>query len=190
MVPRTGWRAVVIHGSKGGLEYVGAFTFENSHGSPGRYGAKVDREVKKKGKKKKNKKYTRAVPNTIHDGISWLYALRTQPLAQGDVYDYYIYDGCKLSLFRIKVVGRQSVWTPLQEYKTVKLDIERTVLNSRWKIKDGVRTAPVMTPRQKPYYLSSIYLSDDDARIPVKIFVTTEKADSVLKLVKYVPPKK
>jgi hypothetical protein len=156
---------------------------------PRRYGADVNREVKKKGGKKKNRSYTRAVPNTIHDGLSWIYVLRSEALRQGDEYTYYIYDGWKLSRFKVTVVGKESVWTPLKEYETIKVDVERTVLNSKWKGKRGTRTVPAMTQREKPYYLSTLYLSDDELRIPVKIFVTSKKADSVMKLVKYVPPK-
>ena len=158
---------------------------------PDGYAAKVNKELRNKGEKAtKKRNFLRAVPDTIHDGLSWLYVLRGEKLAKGDKYTYYIYDGWKLSRLAVTVVGTETVWTSVQEYKTVKVDIERTVLDSRWRGKKGKRGAPKLTNRDKPYYFSSIYFSDDALHIPVKVFVTSQKADSELKLVKYVAPKK
>lgn len=168
----------------------GSFRRYNVRFDPDGYAAKVDKELRNKGEKKtKKRNFLRAVPGTIHDGLSWIYALRGEKLEKGKKYTYYIYDGWKLSRLVVTVKGKETVWTPLQEYKTIKVDVERTILNSRWKGKKGKRSAPKLSNREKPYYFSSIYFSDDELRIPVKVFVTSQKADSELKLVKYVAPK-
>jgi hypothetical protein len=170
----------------------GSFRRYNVRFNPDGYSASVDKELRNKGEKKtKKRQFLRAVPGAIHDGLSWIYALRGEKLAKGDKYTYYIYDGWKLSKLVVTVVGKETAWTPLKEYKTIKVDIERTILNSRWKGKKGTkgnRGAPKLSNREKPYYFSSIYFSDDALHIPVKVFVTSQKADSELKLVKYVAP--
>jgi hypothetical protein len=157
---------------------------------PGDFTARVEKEMKEKGKKGK-RNYERAVPASIHDGLSWMFDLRARPLKDGDVYTYYIYDGWKLSRLKAKVVGREKAWTPLKEYNAIKIDVEREILRSRWskKTKKG-RGAPKMSRREKPYYFSTIHLSDDENHVPVKIFVTSSKADSELKLVEYKAPRK
>lgn len=158
---------------------------------PKKYSASVGKEVKAKGKKKVNqRKYTRAVPNTIHDALSWVFDLRAQPLKKGDVYTYFVYDGWKLSRLKVSVVGKEKTWTPLQEYDALKIDVEREILKSTWTGTPGDRGAPKLTTREKPYYFSTIYLSDDEARVPVKIFVTSKKADSELRIVEYKAPSK
>ena len=156
---------------------------------PGQFSARVDKEVSKDKKSKKNT-YERPVPGTIHDGLSWLYELRMEELKPGEQHTYYIYDGWKLSRLKVKVVGKEKVWTALKEYEAIKVDIERTILNSSWPKGEKSKSDPKLSNRDKPYYFSTVYFSDDDQRVPVRIFVTTKKADSELKLVKYVAPKK
>lgn len=157
---------------------------------PGNFTALVQKEMKEKGKKGQ-RSYERAVPAEIHDGLSWMFDLRARPLKAGDVYTYYIYDGWKLSRLKAKVVGKEKAWTPLKEYDAIKIDVEREVLRSHWskKTKAG-RGAPTMSRREKPYYFSTIHLSDDEHHVPVKIFVTSSQADSELKLVQYKAPSK
>jgi hypothetical protein len=156
---------------------------------PGAYSVRVDKEMKK-GKRASKKTYERPVPATIHDGLSWMYELRMEPLKKGDVYTYYIYDGWKLSRLKVTVMGKKSkVWTPLKSFDTIKVDIERTILNASWPKGSRSKSNPRLTSRAKPYYFSTIFLSDDEARVPVRIFVTSKTADSELKLVKYVPGK-
>ncbi len=152
---------------------------------PKTFNAAVEKTLSKDKKSRKNN-YDKPVPASIHDGISWLYELRLEPLKNGDVYTYYIYDGWKLSRFKVTVVGREKAWTPIKEYKAVKVDIERTILNSAWPKGSKNRTTPQLTEREKPYYFSSIHLSDDAQRLPVRIFITTKTADADLKLVKIV----
>ncbi|MEL6180103.1 MAG: DUF3108 domain-containing protein, partial [Myxococcota bacterium] len=94
--------------------------------NPGKLVAKV---FKKVGKKERN--FDRPVPGETYDALSWLYALRAMPLKNGDKYVFYVFDGWKLSRLYIKVIGREKTWTPIQYYQTVKVDIEREILNSR-----------------------------------------------------------
>lgn len=153
---------------------------------PKAFSAKVQRELKKGGKSSK-RSYDRAVPSTIHDLFSWMYELRMEKLDKGDTYTYFIYDGWKLSRLGVKVIGREKAWTPLKEYSTIKVDITREVLRSRWPNGAKNRTNPDLTQREKPYYFSSVHLSDDEQRVPVRIYATSKKADADLKLEKYVP---
>jgi hypothetical protein len=156
---------------------------------PASYSARVDKEMSKD-KKTRKRTYERPVPAAIHDGLSWVYELRMERLEKGDSYTYYIYDGWKLSQLKVTVVGKKkNVWTPLREFDTIKVDVERTILSSSWPKGSKSKSNPRLSNREKPYYFSTIFLSDDEARVPVRIFVTSKKADSELKLVKYVPSK-
>jgi len=152
---------------------------------PGQFTAEVTRVADKK-----EYHYKRAVPGEIHDGLSWLYELRTKPLKDGDVYDFYVYDGWKLSRLHIKVVGREKAWTQLKTFDAVKLDIEREVLTSRWNGTAKKRLAPALQVQQASYYFATIHLTDDEARMPVRVFVTSKMGDSDFKLIKYVEPTK
>ena len=115
--------------------------------------------------------------------------MRSKPLKNGDKYIFYVYDGWKLSRLHVKVVGREKTWTPLQYYQTIKIDIEREILNSRWEGKGKARATKLST-RVKPYYFSTLHLSDDDRRIPVRVFMTSKMGDADFKIIKYTPPKK
>ena len=155
---------------------------------PGNFSARVERTAKAEKKKAESRKFVRAVPETIHDAFSWLFELRMEPLKKGDVYYYFVYDGWKLSKLKVKVTGKGKATTPLGKFSTMKVDIEREVLNSRWPKGSKNKTEPKLTRRQKPYYFSTIHLTDDELRTPVRIYVTSSKADSELELVKYVAP--
>lgn len=157
--------------------------------NPGGFTARVDKNIQEKGKKADAQKFERPVPDSIHDALSWLFDLRARPLKDGDVYTYYIYDGWKLSRLTVKVVRREKAWTPLKEYAAIRVDVEREILHSRWTGTSQKRGAPTFTQAEKPYYFSTLHLSDDANRTPVKIFLTSQKADAELRLVDHKPPK-
>ena len=137
---------------------------------------------------KKERVFERAVPEETYDAFSWLYALRNKPLKVNDKYVFYVYDGWKLSRLHIKVVGQEKVWTPLGYYPSIKLDIDREILNSRWEGKGKDRTVKLKT-RIKPKYFATLYLSADEIKIPVRVFITSKMGDADFKLIKYTPPK-
>ena len=151
---------------------------------PSKYSAKV---LKKVGKKER--KFDRAVPKNTYDAFSWMYALRAKPLKEKDKYIFYVYDGWKLSRLHIKVVGREKVWTPIGYYPSVKLDIDREILNSRWE-GEGKKRKLKLTTRTKPSYFATLHMSDNTERIPVRVFITSKMGDVDFKIIKYVPPKK
>lgn len=139
--------------------------------------------------KKKVPGFKRSIPADTHDAVSWLYDLRTRPLQNGDTYTYTIFDGWKISRLHVKVVGRDKAWTPLQTWDSVKIDIERELLTSRWNGSPKKRLAPTLVRQKAPYYFGTVYLSDDAQRIPVRVFLASSKGDSEIKLIKYVAPK-
>lgn len=138
---------------------------------------------------KKAAAYKRSIPADTHDAISWLYDLRTRPLKNGDTYTYTIFDGWKLSRLHVKVVGRDKAWTALQTWDAVKIDVDREILTSRWNGTPAKRLPPTLVTQKARYYFGTLHLSDDAQRIPVRIFLSSSKGDSDIKLIKYVAPK-
>jgi hypothetical protein len=153
---------------------------------PGKLSAHVDRRVKKG--KGKSRKFTQPVPTKIYDGLSWLYAIRAQPLKKGDKYTMYVYDGWKLSRLHITVVGNDKVWTPLQEFDTVKVDVEREVVRSFWRKNRKTKSKTVSyRTKKKKHYVFTLHLTDNADKVPVRLFMTSKMGDSDFRLVKFVP---
>lgn len=140
--------------------------------------------------KKKTRNFQKPVPSGIHDGLSWLYELRTKPLKNGDTYTFYVFDGWKLSRLHATVVGRDKAWTQLKTYDAVKIDIEREILTAKWNGTSKKRLEPRLETKKSKYYFATLHISDDAARVPVRVFVTSKLGDSDFKLIKYVAPAK
>lgn len=149
-----------------------------------RHTASVDRLMKGK-----RRQYKRAIPDRTHDALSWIYDLRARPLNDGDTLTYFVFDGWKLSKLHVKVLGREKVWTPLKTYDSIKIDVEREIMNVRWKNPRHKDQGARVSRRKKPYYFATVHLTDDASRVPVRLFVTSKLGDSDFKLIKYTPPK-
>jgi len=139
--------------------------------------------------KGKKRNYTRPIPANTFDALSWIYDLRSRPLKNGDKFTYFVFDGWKLSKLHVSVVGREKAWTPLKYYDSIKVDVDREIMNVRWKNPRKKHEGARVSARKKRYYFATIHLSDDAERVPVRLFITSKLGDSDFKLIKYIAPK-
>lgn len=136
-------------------------------------------KVHKKSNQHPDRDYTRAMPNPAHDGLSWFFELRDKPdFEVGQKLSYYIYDGWKLSRLDLKVAKEEDIYTPLGWSKTWKFDITREVLNSSSVRKEGKYQEPKLSVMTPAVELGSMWLSQDERRLPVKIALTWKISQS------------
>ncbi|MEM1347373.1 MAG: DUF3108 domain-containing protein, partial [Myxococcota bacterium] len=147
------------------------------------YRAKVDKRSRNPDKPERQRKFTKSIPGTTHDALSWLVHVRTRDdLRVGATFSYYIYDGWKLSRLDANVVGVEDVYTPMGWHRTWRIDLSREILNSRKNKKTG---APVLAVRTPAKPTGSLWLSQDDRRLPVKITMNSLHGMGEVVLVKY-----
>lgn len=118
----------------------------------------------------KKKTYVKAIPSKTHDGISWIFDLRTRKsFKAGEQLSYYIYDGWKLSRLDITVKKREKIFTVMGWRHAWKFDVKREVLNSRFQRKNRKNTQPKLNVRTPAKEVGSIWMTDDKQRLPVKL---------------------
>jgi hypothetical protein len=145
---------------------------------------------------KKPRTYITAVPNTIHDAFTWFLHLRRRTdLAQGARFDYYVYDGWKLSRVGLHVIGEERVLTPMGWFKAWKMEIEREVLRSAFdmaKPREGERAEekpPILKTLTPGEHVGWIWLSQDEHRLPVKIYMEAPIGSGEILLARHVEAK-
>lgn len=142
-------------------------------------------KVRKERKEQKTRKFTKAIPGTTNDMITWFYELRNkQDLRVGERLSYYVYDGWRLYKLEAQVVKREDVYTPVGWFKTYKVDFSRTSL--RTQINKGA--SPILSVAQPATPSGSLWLSRDENLIPVKVAVVTEWGVGEAVLIKYKLP--
>lgn len=142
------------------------YRVDYNHGS---YFAKVN----KTSNRQKKRKYVKPIPSTTHDGLSWIFDLRTKKsFKAGQTMSYYIYDGWKLSRLDVKVNKKEKVFTALGWRHAWKFDVKREVLNSKSKFKKSKNMEPSLSVRTPAKDVGSIWMTDDIQRIPVKLALT------------------
>jgi hypothetical protein len=143
-------------------------------------------KVRKEKKEAYSRKFTKAIPGTTNDMITWFYELRNKrDLRVGESLSYYVYDGWRLYKLEAHVVKTEDVYTPVGWFKTYKVDFSRTSL--RTQSKKG--TSPILTVAQPATPSGSLWVSRDENLIPVKVAVVTEWGVGEAVLIKYKLPK-
>jgi hypothetical protein len=142
----------------------------------------------RKAKKKHEYKFNFAIPGKTYDMLSWVYDLRTQDIALGEKYIYYVYDGWKLSRVHLEVVAKKDVYTPMGWFKTWKLDFRREIVRTRKRTdKNGKPTQPHIRTHEPNEHEGHFYLSRDENLLPVKLTMKTSFGMSEAVLIKYKP---
>ncbi|GEM_PF-1807081 len=140
----------------------------------------------KEGHKDIKRKFLKAIPGTTHDMLSWFFDLRKSgKMKIGDTFDYYLYDGWKLSRIQGKVVGKEDVYTSIGWFKTWRIDFTREVLRSKSKKKG---TPPLLKVHQAAKPTGSLFISRDENLIPVSIRIDTKWGSTETTLMKYKLP--
>lgn len=145
-----------------------------------RYSARVEKR-----KNARKNAFTRAVPDTTHDMITWFYELRArESIEVGDELVYFIYDGWKLSRITGKVAKREDIYTPMGWFKAHRIDFQRDVMRSR-RQKGG---EPELKVRNRDAAQASLWVSRDANRLPVKFKVKTGWGSGEALLIKFKIP--
>lgn len=145
------------------------------------YQAKVRRERKEQN----TRKFTKPIPGTTNDMMTWFYELRNKrTLEVGERLSYYIYDGWRLYKLEAQVVKREDVYTPTGWFKTYKIDFTRTSLRSR----RNKGASPLISVAKPATPSGSLWVSRDENLIPVKVAVATEWGVGEAVLIKYKLP--
>ncbi len=138
----------------------------------------------KKVKKKRERKFTMAVPGTTHDMISWFYDLRTrEEFHVGKVMTFYVYDGWKLSRITGRIAKKEDVYTPMGWFKAWRIDFDRDVLRSRRQR----NKEPIMSVKTQSATQASLWVSRDENRLPIKVRVSTSMGTGEAVIIKYKP---
>jgi hypothetical protein len=142
-------------------------------------------KVRKEKKAKRTRKFTKAIPGTTNDMISWFYELRQkQDLRIGEQLSYYVYDGWRLYKLEATVVKTEDVYTPLGWFKAYKIDFTRTSLRSR----RNKGASPIISVAKPATPSGSLWVSRDENLIPIKVQVATEWGVGEAVLIKYKLP--
>lgn len=143
-------------------------------------------KVRKERQESKTQKFSKAIPGTTNDMITWFYELRNkQDLRVGERLSYYVYDGWRLYKLEAHVVKEEDVYTPIGWFKTYKVDFSRTTLRSQRNRGD----TPIISVAKPATPSGSLWLSRDTNLIPVKLAVVTEWGIGEAVLIKYKLPK-
>lgn len=154
----------------------------------GRFRAAV-KKLSEIGGEKKERKYSRAIPGKTHTALSWIFELRkADAFTVGQELTYYVYDGWKLSRLDLKVAAEESVYTPMGWHKAWKLDFSRAILSSRHNRKGKRHLEPKLKERKAPEPTGSIWIGNDDRRLPIKIAMTSLYGVGEVLLVSYNRP--
>ena len=142
-------------------------------------------KVVKTRKEKKTRKFTKPIPGTTHDMITWFYELRSRrDLEVGERMSFYVYDGWKLYRLDATVAKLEDVYTPLGWFKTYRIDFQRETLRTKRK-KGG---SPLLTVSNPAEPSGSLWISRDENLIPVKVAIATQWGLGEALLMKYKLP--
>ena len=142
-------------------------------------------KVEKTRNEERWRKYTKPIPGTTHDMITWFYELRQkEELRLGERMSFYVYDGWKLYRLQATVAKREDVYTPLGWFKTYRIDFEHEVLRT----KRNKGASPIITVAKPAKPGGSLWVSRDENLIPVKLALATEWGLAEAVLMKYKLP--
>jgi len=136
----------------------------------------VSQRIKKQGKRIDRK---RRIPGPLHDPISALFALRSLRLRTGDRLRMLVLNGNSLYEVKLKVVGRERIYTKLGPRDAIRIDgLGRRVFD------DGVRPVPGKKVRSV-----SLWLGVGAARLPLKLRGDTKLGPIVATVTSHSPPR-
>ena len=161
--------------------------------SPLTYSANVHKTIHKDAKNPEDRKrrYTKALPNTTHDALTWFLELRDEDaFTTGQTLSYYIYDGWKLSRVDLEAMGEERVLTSMGWFTTMRFDIQREIVGTKRNLVDKKPAEPTLSVIQQGKPTGSLWISTDKRRLPVKLQMTSKYGTGVVELARYVAPKK
>jgi hypothetical protein len=133
----------------------------------------------------------RVVPSNIHDAFSWFLDLRSRDLTEGQRYEYFVFDGWKLSRLRVEVEQETQVLTGIGYLRAAQVSLYREVVTSDEPLPwadQAVRLPPVYLPVEPGRRVGRAWFGLDASRIPIGIELTTSIGPVSVMLQRYEPP--
>jgi len=148
-----------------------------------KYRAKVDRQ-----KPGQRAELNTPIPAGTHDMLSWLYDLRRQSIQKGATFDYYVYDGWKITHLELRVVGEEALYTPAGWFQSWKLAYDRHIVKTSLRTKSDADSTgnPVTVSRKTTAEHSGhLWLSRDENHLPLRLTIGTSYGLGEVILLKY-----
>lgn len=135
------------------------------------------------------RKFKKPIPGDTHDMITWMYELRTREIGVGKSFQFYVYDGWYISDIRLKVVGKEDLYTPAGWFKTWKFEFVRKIVQPNGHKGDGDKkdgpVAPVMKVTTPSKHAGHFWLSRDENHLPLRVTINTGWGYGEAVLIKY-----
>ena len=122
------------------------------------------------------RQFKRAVPSDLHDAFSWFMDLRSQDLSVGKRYEYFVFDGWKLSRLTALVVRNGTSYCALGELPSAEVELSREILASEPMLPytvSGAELPPVYLEEEPMKKVGRAWFGTDERRIPIAIEVVT-----------------
>ena len=101
---------------------------------------------------------------TVYEPLGCIYAIRSMKIKPGDAFNYYLFDGRKERLVRVKVVGEESVTVPAGIFRAHRIEIETQITG-------GFVTQKML---ELPVRKGTIWIGVDEHRTPLKMLAQTK----------------
>ncbi|MCA9539459.1 MAG: DUF3108 domain-containing protein, partial [Myxococcales bacterium] len=134
--------------------------------------AKLVQSTREKGGKTLKRNFSAVTP--LYEAIGSVFGVRRMDLKPGDAFDYYVWDGRKERWVDIKAVGIERVWTEMGWFDALKVEVETRITGGFIK-KDML---------DRPIRRGTIWISQDEQRLPVKLITPTKLGDAEAVLVR------
>ena len=139
-----------------------------------------------------NRQTDSPIPSHVHDALSWIYDVRTQPLEIGDEYHYFVFDGWKMRRLRLRVAVHIDRPFGNEEVRAAELIVHGDTLEPYVAVPWGRRR---MT--HAPSYavsgserLGRTWVTLDDRRIPLGLEIRTAFGFMRINADRHVPPRR
>lgn len=138
--------------------------------------------------------YSRVLPSTTQDALSWVYAVRQQDLTPGTASVYYIYDGWKLSRATATVLEETDDILVEDEFiECARLRLTREVLDSAAPIPfiQSTPFPPALWVREDTIdeeQVGELWISLDDRRLPIRMTFQNALISATAVLEAFRPP--
>lgn len=122
------------------------------------------------------RQFKRAIPSDLHDAFSWFMDLRSQDLSVGKRYEYFVFDGWKLSRLTAVVVRNGTSYCALGDLPSAEVELSREILASEPMLPyavSGAELPPVYLEEEPMKKVGRAWFGTDERRIPIAIEVVT-----------------
>ena len=103
----------------------------------------------------------------------------------GEKFNYYLFDGWKLSRLMLTVAAEERILTPSGWHDTWRIDMRRQFMFAAPRVVDKKHQSPEITEGKETPMSGSLWLGKDPRRLPVKIQMESRLGSGEAVLVRY-----